>query len=161
MSKYIVDTDDFEPLFKVDSIGVFGIGKSLSDSDEDHSWSRIKSVGEFEELNSDYINEHYGNLQDEAYQRGLHEGNDIGYNDGFEDGKLKSEDGCTGCKYEGKTGEYLPCDYCMNNCKNQWTAKQTDDKSIDIIRNGIHNWVTELNVKLDDIASILEAMKHD
>ena len=71
MNKYIVDTDDFEPLFKVDSIGVFGIGKSLSDSDEDHSWSRIKSVGEFEELNSDYINEHFGSLQDDAYQRGL------------------------------------------------------------------------------------------
>lgn len=68
--KYIVDIDDFEPLFKVDSIGVFGIGKSVTDSDNNHSWSRIKSVEEFEELNSDYINEHYGDLQDEAYQRG-------------------------------------------------------------------------------------------
>ena len=48
------------------------------------------------------------------------------YQRGFEDGKWKSEDGCTGCKYEGKTGEHLPCDYCMNNFKNQWTAK--DDK---------------------------------
>lgn len=71
MSKYIVDIDDFEPHFKVDSIGVFGIGKSLSYSEEDHSWSRIKSIEEFEELNSDYINEHYGELQDEAYQKGL------------------------------------------------------------------------------------------
>lgn len=83
---------------------------------------------------------------DEAYQKGL------------EDGKWKSEDGCTGCKYEGKTGEHLPCDYCMNNFKNQWTAK---DKYSDIIRNGIHNWATELNVKLEDIASILEDMRHD
>lgn len=48
------------------------------------------------------------------------------YQRGFEDGKWKSEDGCTGCKYEGKTGEHLPCDYCTNNFKNQWTAK--DDK---------------------------------
>ena len=80
MSKYIVDIDDFEPHFKVDSIGVFGIGKSLSYSEEDHSWSRIKSIEEFEELNSDYINEHYGSLQDEAYQKG------------FEDGKKSVED---------------------------------------------------------------------
>lgn len=85
--KYIVDIDDFEPLFKVDSIGVFGIGKSVSDSDNDHSWSRIKSIEEFEELNSDYINEHFGNLQDGAYQRGLEEGNDIGYKDGVKDGR--------------------------------------------------------------------------
>lgn len=74
MSKYIVDIDDFEPHFKVDSIGVFGIGKSLSYSEEDHSWSRIKSIEEFEELNSDYINEHYGELQDEAYQKGFEDG---------------------------------------------------------------------------------------
>ena len=73
MSKYIVDIDDFEPHFKVDSIGVFGIGKSLSYSDEDHSWSRIKSIEEFEVLNSDYINEHYGSLQDEAYKQGYAE----------------------------------------------------------------------------------------
>ena len=45
------------------------------------------------------------------------------YQRGLEDGKWKSEDGCTGCKYEGKTGEHLPCEYCMNNFKNQWTAK--------------------------------------
>lgn len=29
---------------------------------------------EVEELNSDYINEHYGQLQDDAYQRGLEDG---------------------------------------------------------------------------------------
>ena len=32
------------------------------------------SIGNIEELNSDYINEHYGELQDTAYQRGLEEG---------------------------------------------------------------------------------------
>ena len=48
------------------------------------------------------------------------------YQRGFEDGKWKSEDGCTGCQYEGKTGEHLPCDYCMNNFKNQWTAKDDE-----------------------------------
>ena len=92
MSKYIVDTDDFEPMFKVDSIGVFGIGKSLSDGTKDHSWSRIKSVIDFEELNSDYINEHFGQLQDEAYRRGVNDGSidvkervDCAYQRGLDD----------------------------------------------------------------------------
>ena len=105
-----------------------------------------EGLSRLEELNSDYINEHFPDLQDTAYQKG------------FEDGKWKSEDGCTGCKYEGKTGEHLPCDYCMNNFKNQWEAKDT---YYDIIRNNIHNWVTELNVKLEDISKVLEDMKHD
>ena len=116
MSKYIIDTDDFEPLFKVDSIGVFGIGKSLSDSDEDHSWSRIKSIEEFEELNSDYINEHFGGLQDTAYQKG------------FEDGKAVNDKGCEGCKYANVAGTHEPCVRCSNSYGNQWTAK--DDKPI-------------------------------
>ena len=29
------------------------------------------SLVDFEELNSDYINEHFGELQDEAYKKGL------------------------------------------------------------------------------------------
>lgn len=110
--KYIVDIDDFEPLFKVDSIGVFGIGKSVSDSDNDHSWSRIKSIEEFEELNSDYINEHFSDLQDTAYQRGL------------EDGKKVNDKGCEGCKLQGTDSNI--CDQCCNSYANQWKSK--DDK---------------------------------
>ena len=96
-----------------------------------------KSLNYFEELNADYINEHFGDLQDDAYNKGyaqcqddysdaLKHAKDTAYQKGFEDGKWKSEDGCTGCKYEGKTGEHLPCDYCMNNFKNQWTAKDDE-----------------------------------
>jgi hypothetical protein len=48
------------------------------------------------------------------------------YQRGFEDGKWKSEDGCTGCKYEGKVVTGPPCISCCNSYKNQWTAK--DDK---------------------------------
>jgi len=85
---------------------------------------------------------------DEAYQRGL------------EEGKAVNDKGCEGCKYAGKVVTGPPCISCCNSYKNQWTAKQTDD-NLDIIRNGIHNWAAELNVKLDDIASILEEMRHD
>lgn len=86
---------------------------------------------------------------------------DEAYQKGFEDGKAVNDKGCEGCKWAGKVVTGLPCITCCNSYKNQWQAKQTDDKSIDIIRNGIHNWATELNVKLDDIASILEDMRHD
>ena len=34
-------------------------------------YTAVHPIAELEELNSDYINEHYGELQDEAYQRGL------------------------------------------------------------------------------------------
>lgn len=70
-----------------------------------------RSIGLLDELTDDYVKENFKDLLEGEYQRGL------------EDGKWKSEDGCTGCEYEGKTGEHLPCEYCMNNFKNQWTAK--------------------------------------
>lgn len=83
------------------------------------------AVEDMEELNSDYINEHYGSLQDDAYKRGL------------EDGKAINDKGCEGCKYECENKTKVPCILCSNNIKlpcvlcankfkNQWTAK--DDK---------------------------------
>ena len=80
------------------------------------------------------------------------------YQKGFENGKAVNDKGCEGCKYSGTPQGDSPCFNCSNYYQNNWTAK---DKYSDIIRNGIHNWVTELNVKLDDIASILEDMRHD
>lgn len=74
------------------------------------------AVENLEELNSDYINEHFGDLQDTAYKRG------------FEDGKWKSEDGCTGCQYEGKVVTGPPCITCCNSYINQWAAKKQDDE---------------------------------
>ena len=83
---------------------------------------------------------------DEAYQKGL------------EDGKAVSDKGCEGCKYSGTPQGDSPCFNCSNYYQNNWTAK---DKYSDIIRNGIHNWVTELNIGLEDISKILEDMRHD
>jgi len=74
------------------------------------------AVENLEELNSDYINEHYGQLQDEAYKRGL------------QDGKGAIHKGCEGCKYEGGTLERNPCFSCCNYYQNYWTAKKQDDE---------------------------------
>ena len=74
----------------------------------------ILKSDEIEELNSDYINEHYGSLQDDAYKRGL------------EHGKAVNDKGCEGCKYQANRELTRPCSECANNFKNQWTAK--DDK---------------------------------
>ena len=68
-----------------------------------------RSIQYLEELNSDYINEHFGSLQDDAYQKG------------FEDGKAFHEKGCEGCEYEEVVG--LRCRCCANRYPNQWTAK--------------------------------------
>lgn len=99
MSRYIIDTDRWGNLFDIKAFSVLGIGDDYK-SEEKTVWSRTYNVDELEELNSDYINEHYGELQDEAYQRGL------------EDGKWKAEDGCDGCKYYEDTSLTNPCSEC-------------------------------------------------
>ena len=43
----------------------------INGASENHCYTRVEQVDDLEELNSDYINEHYGELQDEAYQAGL------------------------------------------------------------------------------------------
>ena len=110
MSKYIIEIEE-KPLcvFDKDTQTYFprlwrvkGFNSLVLDEE---------GLSRLEELNSDYINEHFGDLQDTAYQRGL------------EDGKAQAERGCKGCEYEGKTGEHLPCEYCKNNFRSQWTAK--------------------------------------
>jgi hypothetical protein len=60
--KYVIELDDRIKL--VTSVGVTENGVVYTTSDYVHN---------FEELNSDYINEHYGQLQDEAYQAGLND----------------------------------------------------------------------------------------
>ena len=96
-----------------------------------------RSIQYLEELNSDYINEHYGDLQDDAYQRGLEDGKQtaigaaelrekLEYQKGFKDGKAIHEKGCEGCKFEGTEIYHRPCCACRNVYPNQWTAK--DDK---------------------------------
>ena len=86
---------------------------------------------QLEELNSDYINEHFSDLQDTAYQKGLHDGESKcrycnEYQRGFEDGKAVHDKGCEACKYDINRELTCPCSECSNNYKNQWTAK--DDK---------------------------------
>ena len=142
MSKYIIDIPKTVGMEKVGSV-------HYTYFDGIQCRTIVMKSDEIEELNSDYINEHFGDLQDTAYQRGL------------EDGKAQSELGCEGCKYESRTSGENPCFSCARNANDYWTAKQTDDKSIDIIRNGIHNWMTELNVKAEDIQKILKDMRHD
>ena len=83
---------------------------------------------EIEELNSDYINEHFGDLQDTAYKKGLHDGESKcrycnEYQRGLEEGKALSERGCVGCKYAGSIQGSSPCYNCSNYYKNNWTAK--------------------------------------
>ena len=92
MSKYIIEiAEEYEEYFKGVLICGIADGKFAVD---------VIAREDLEELNSDYINEHYGELQDEEYQRGL------------EDGKWKAEDGCDGCKYYEDTSLTNPCSEC-------------------------------------------------
>lgn len=113
-----------------------------------------RSVGLLDELTDDYVKKNFKDLLEGEYQKGFEDGkkeaessdyiknvemdafnkgmlfkeekiNDA-FKRGFEKSKAQAERGCKGCEYEGKTGEHLPCEYCKNNFRSQWTAK--DDK---------------------------------
>ena len=123
--KYVIEIKpEYEDKFK----GVMILGAENGNLYVDSS-----SVEELEELNSDYINEHFGDLQDTAYQKGINDGSlDVkqrvegAYQKGFEDGKAVNDKGCEGCKYSGTPQGDSPCFNCSNYYKNNWTAK--DDK---------------------------------
>ena len=111
----------------------------------------------------------------DAYQRGL------------EDGKAQSEGGCEGCRFEGTI--CTACENCCNSHMNHWTAKddkikvgdeviyngttkcivvrpEDDERYASLIDgNGTHHCADHCECKKTgrhfDIASILEAMKHD
>ena len=59
--KYVIEVPDDTRRIWID---VFGDG---------HCYTIAKEADQLEELNSDYINEHYGELRDEAYQAGLND----------------------------------------------------------------------------------------
>lgn len=63
MSKYIVEIKpEYEDSFK---------GLMILGAKDSNLFVDTLAVDDLEQLNSDYINEHYGQLQDDAYQRGL------------------------------------------------------------------------------------------
>jgi hypothetical protein len=113
MSKYIIDTETWANLFEVQRVGVYGIGNDIV-TDEKTVWSRMFRLDELEELNSDYINENFGELQDEAYQKG------------FEDGKKHLANGCVGCQYEGDESRVNPCCECARVCDDHYIPKTSD-----------------------------------
>ena len=99
---------------------------------------------DLEELNSDYINEHFGELQDKAYQRGL------------EDGKWKAEDGCDGCKYYEDTSLANPCSECSRGCVDHYKPASDPDRIEvgDEVRNKI-NGLTYTVTLLSDVGYVL------
>ena len=108
MSKYIIEiAEEYEEYFKGVLICGIADGKFAVD---------VIAREDLEELNSDYINEHFGELQDEAYQRGL------------EDGKWKAEDGCDGCKYYEDTSLTNPCSECSRGYVDHYKPASDPDR---------------------------------
>ena len=104
--KYIVEiAKEYEEYFK--GILICGIAEGKFAVD-------VIAKEDLEELTADYINEHFGQLQDEAYKRG------------FEDGKEVIHKGCEGCRYSGTPQGDSPCFNCSNYYSNNW-QKQDDE----------------------------------
>lgn len=92
----------------------------INGASENHCYTRVEQVDDLEELNSDYINEHYGELQDEAYERG------------YADGKNIIDMGCEGCKYTVRFADDEPCKSCSNCYKNQYEPAPQEDDRIEV-----------------------------
>lgn len=66
MSKYIVEIKpEYEDSFK---------GLMILGAKDSNLFVDTLAVENLEELNSDYINEHFGQIRDEAYKRGFEDG---------------------------------------------------------------------------------------
>ena len=112
MSKYIIEiAKEYEEYFKGVLICGIADGKFAVD---------VIAREDLEELNSDYINEHFSDLQDTAYQKG------------FEDGKNSIENGCKGCKFESRTVMEEPCKYCSNCHTSKYTPMPKHDDPIKV-----------------------------
>ena len=126
--KYIIEIKpEYEDSFK---------GLMILGAKDSNLFVDTLAVENLEELTSDYINEHFGDLQDTAYQRGL------------EDGKWKAEDGCTGCMWEGNP--YDACEQCCNAYKNLWTAKDDKIEVGDEVERYINGKLASKGIYLED-----------
>ena len=78
---------------------------------------------QLEELTADYINEHFSDLQDTAYKKGLHDGESKcrycnEYQRGFEDGKKTPSELASNAEYQRGLNDAWEC-----GKKLAWTAK--------------------------------------
>ena len=129
MSKYIIELeDDIKYLI-------------INGRTDNRCYTLVRPVAELEVLNSDYINEHYGELQDEAYKQGYADAERIWrapssdnefYRKGLEDGKKSIDNGCNGCKYEDQHGYDEPCNKCMHSHASHYTPMPKQDDSIKV-----------------------------
>ena len=110
--KYVI-----EPAFEDMSIQkIMQLG--LDDNGRITNWT--DSIEDVEELNSDYINENFGELQDEAYRKG------------FEDGKNSIDMGCEGCRYSLRFAKDEPCKSCSNCYKSKYEPMPKEDDRIEV-----------------------------
>jgi hypothetical protein len=121
--KYIIEiAKEYEEYFKGILICGIADGKFAVD---------VIAREDLEELTSDYINEHFGDLQDTAYQKGLHDGESKcrycnEYQRGLDDGKAQDGHGCEGCEWDGTPFDV--CSKCRNSYGNLYKRKEPHDE---------------------------------
>lgn len=128
MSKYIIELNDDVQI--VQKVGVTNNGNAFS-------------IGIYKDILEQYTPVDVEKIYDKAYRDGYNNGLKDGkqtavgaaelrekleYQKGFKDGKAQAERGCEGCEYEHSGDMGTPCEYCSNNFKDLWKAK--DDKIV-------------------------------
>lgn len=78
-------------------------------------YTRVVPVADLEELTAEYVNENYGQLQDDAYMRGVND-------------HAEGVTSCEFCKYEDLREGDEPCCYCSCSYVNKFVPKVKDDE---------------------------------
>ena len=172
MSKYIIELED-------DIKYIIINGRA-----DNRCYTLVRPIAELEELNSDYINEHYGELQDEAFDRGLTEAWELSRAIWHDECGERSKLGCVSIQgvfdkytaqeaiaklkaYEDKRFDRIEVgDEVIAPCgKAVVTLIETDDLVHYLYSGGDYGCIEPQKLKKTgkhyDIASILEAMRND
>ena len=102
--KYVIEIEDGEEQYIC-----------INGESEHKYYTRVVPVAELEELTTEYVNEHFGKLQDEAYRRGVND-------------HAEGVTSCEFCRYEDLREEDEPCCNCSHSHIDMFAPKVKDDE---------------------------------
>ena len=101
--KYVIEIEDGEQCI------------CINGECEHKYYTRVVPVADLEELTAEYVNENFGELQDDAYMRGINDHD-------------KGVTSCEFCRYENAREKDEPCRNCSNSHINMFEPKVKDEK---------------------------------
>ena len=101
--KYVIEIEDSEQYI------------CINGECEHKYYTRVVPVADLEELTAEYVNENFGQLQDDAYMRGIND-------------HAEGVTSCEFCKYEDLREDDEPCCNCSHSHIDRFSPKVKDDE---------------------------------